>query len=135
VDSGHSGLIVADPADGRLSSEAGRLLFLSTNPRVALGVAISRVPCLPAPVVSSTAIYAAPPLAMIKLWRRFITTGMGKLLSGQTYRQPEATDTVMSGCGPKRLRQLPQQVGLFHPDFRKGRQQMLKIATFQNRTF
>ena len=54
VDSGHSGVIVADPA-GRpvhLSSEARRLLFLATNPRVAPGVAISRVPCLPAPVVS-----------------------------------------------------------------------------------
>ena len=54
VDSGHSGVIVADPS-GRpvhLSSEARRLLFLATNPRVAPGVAISRVPCLPAPVVS-----------------------------------------------------------------------------------
>jgi DNA-binding CsgD family transcriptional regulator len=54
VDSGHSGVIVADPA-GRpvhLSSEARRLLFLATNPRVAPGVAVSRVPCLPAPVVS-----------------------------------------------------------------------------------
>ena len=54
VDSGHSGVIVADPS-GRpvhLSSEARRLLFLATDPCVAPGVAISRVPCLPAPVVS-----------------------------------------------------------------------------------
>ena len=53
TDSGRAGVIIANPA-GRpvhLSTEGGRLLFLATHPRVAPGVAVSRVPVLPAPLV------------------------------------------------------------------------------------
>lgn len=53
ADSGRNGVIIANAA-GRpihVSAEARRLLFLATHPRVAPGVAVSRVPVLPAPVV------------------------------------------------------------------------------------
>jgi DNA-binding CsgD family transcriptional regulator len=53
ADSGRSAVIIANPA-GRpvhLSTEGRRLLFLASHPHVAPGVAVSRVPVLPAPVV------------------------------------------------------------------------------------
>ena len=53
VDSGQSGVIIANTAGEpvHLSTEGSRLLFLASHPRVAPGVAVSRVPVLPAPVV------------------------------------------------------------------------------------
>jgi len=53
ADSGRSGVIIANPA-GRplhLSTEGRRLLFLASHPHVAPGIAVSRVPILPAPVL------------------------------------------------------------------------------------
>jgi DNA-binding CsgD family transcriptional regulator len=53
TDSGRSGVIIANPAGEpvHLSTEGHRLLFLATNPKVAPGVAVSRVPVLPEPLV------------------------------------------------------------------------------------
>ena len=53
TDSGRSGVIIANPAGepAHLSKEARRLLFLATHPHVAPGVAVSRAPTLPGPVV------------------------------------------------------------------------------------
>ena len=53
TDSGRAGVIIASPAGKpvHLSTEGHRLLFLATHPRVAPGVAVSRVPVLPAPLI------------------------------------------------------------------------------------
>lgn len=53
TDSGRSGVIIANPAGEpvHLSTEGHRLLFLASYPRVAPGVAVSRVPVLPDRVV------------------------------------------------------------------------------------
>ena len=53
TDSGRSGIIITNPTGEpvHLSTEGRRLLFLASHPRVAPGVAVSRVLSLPAPVV------------------------------------------------------------------------------------